>query len=144
MMNTEQQSEILTNTPAVDSAPAADPAAADMAANAETRLQLKREAMRLRLAQQQDDPLGQIGVIARMAAPLARQMVRQYPYAALTGAALIGVLLVRGKPWRALGSSVFAGLMARQMLSYSLSSGSRLFKHLLSRDRAGSAPDRSL
>lgn len=138
MMNTEQQSDAPTNTPV------ADPTAADTTADAETRLQLKREAMRLRLAQQQDDPLGQVGVIARMAAPIARQMVRQYPYAALTGAALIGVLLVRGKPWRALGGSVLAGLVARQALAYSLSSGSHLFKHLLSRDRVGSAPNRPL
>lgn len=138
MMSAEQQPEPHPNTHA------AEPSAAETPADAETRLQLKREAMRLRLAQQQDDALGQVGVIARMAAPLARQMVRQYPYAALSGAALIGVLLVRGKPWRALGGSVLAGLLARQALAYSLSSGSQLFKHLISRDRARAASDRPL
>jgi len=137
-MNTEQQPETPTNTPA------ADHATADTAADAETRLQLKREAVRLRLAQQQDDALGQVGVIARMAVPLARQMVRQHPYAALSGAALAGVWLVRGKPWRALGGSVLAGLLARQALAYSLSSGSQLFKHLVTSDRARQAPDRPL
>jgi len=135
-MNTEQQNEALTNSPA------ADIPAADTAADAETRLQLKRETMRLRLAQQQDDALGQVGVIARMAVPLARQMVRQHPYAALSGAALAGVWLIRGKPWRALGGSVLAGLLARQALAYSLSSGSQLFKHLIASGRAQPASDR--
>lgn len=138
MMSAEQQAEAHPNIHA------AEPSVAETPADAETRLQLKREAMRLRLAQQQDDALGQVGVIARMAAPLARQMVRQYPYAALSGAALIGVLLVHGKPWRALGGSVLAGLLARQALAYSLSSGSQLFKHLISRDRARAASDRPL
>ena len=135
-MNTEQQSETHTNSPA------AGPSAADTAADAETRLQLKREALRLRLAQQQDDALGQVGVIARMAVPLARQMVRQHPYATLSGAALAGVWLIRGKPWRALGGSVLAGLLARQALAYSLSSGSQLFKHLIASDRAKPASGR--
>ncbi|MDO9636619.1 MAG: hypothetical protein Q7I95_06635 [Thiobacillus sp.] len=137
-MNTEQQPETPTNTPA------ADHATADTAADAETRLQLKREAVRLRLAQQQDDALGQVGVIARMAVPLARQMVRQHPYAALSGAALVGAWLIRGKPWRALGGSVLAGLLARQALAYSLSSGSQLFKHLVTSDRDRPVPDRPL
>lgn len=113
---------------------------AEAAADAETRLQLKREAVRLRLAQQQDDALGQIGVIARMAAPLARQMVRQHPYATLSGAALAGALLLRAKPWRALGGSVLAGLLARQALTYSLSSGSQLFKQWISSDPARNDP----
>lgn len=137
-MNADQESETHTNSLA------AETSAADTAADAETRLQLKRETMRLRLAQQQDDALGQVGVIARMAVPLARQMVRQHPYAALSGAALAGVWLIRGKPWRALGGSVLAGLLARQALAYSLSSGSRLFKHLVTSDRDRPAPDRPL
>lgn len=137
-MNTEQQTATPTNFPA------ADTLAADSAAGAETRLQLKREAMRLRLAQQQDDAFGQVGVIARMAVPLARQMVRQHPYAALSGAALAGLWLIRGKPWRALGGSVVAGLLARQALAYSLSSGSQLFRHLITRDRARAPSDRPL
>lgn len=136
MMTAEQQSETHTNPHA------AAASAADAAADAETRLQLKRETMRLRLAQQQDDALGQFGVIARMAIPLARQMVRQHPYVALSGAALAGLWLVRGKPWRALGGSVLAGLLARQALAYSLSSGNQLFRHLISRDRTRAAPGR--
>ena len=137
-MSTDQQSETQTNPSA------ADIPAADTAADAETRLQLKRAAMRLRMAQQQDDALGQVGVIARMAVPLARQMVRQHPSAALSGAALAGVWLIRGKPWRALGGSVVAGLLARQALAYSLSSGSQLFKHLIASDRAKQAAGRPL
>ncbi|MDP3584848.1 MAG: hypothetical protein Q8R61_06975 [Thiobacillus sp.] len=137
-MNTEQQPEIPTNTLA------ADHATADTAADAETRLQLKREAVRLRLAQQKDDALGQVGVIARMAVPLARQMVRQHPYATLSSAALVGIWMIRGKPWRALGGSVLAGLLARQALAYSLSSGSQLVKHLIASDRAKSASGRPL
>lgn len=142
-MNTEQQ----TGTPQTEShthPSAADTPVADVAADAETRLRLKREAMRLRFTQQQDDAFGRVGEFARMAVPLVRQMVRQHPYAALSGAALAGLWLIRGKPWRALGGSVLAGLLARQALAYSLSSGSQLFKHLISRDRARVPSDRPL
>ena len=131
-------------TNAIPSSEARTPPVAEMAADAGTRLQLKREAVRLRLAQQQDDALGQIGVIARMAAPLARQMVRRHPCATLSGAALAGAWLMHAKPWRALGGSVLAGLLARQALAYSLSSGSQLFKQWLSGDRTRSASDRAL
>lgn len=131
MMFAEQQPARYTNAQATETA------AEDAAADIETRLQRKRETLRLLLAKQQDASLWKIGVVARMAVRLARQMVRQHPYGALAGAALAGLWLVRAKPWRALGGPILAGVMARQVLAYTLSSGNRLFRHLISRDRDG-------
>ena len=112
-------------------------------ADAETRLQLNREILRQRLAREKkSDGLGDIDEIARMAAPLARQFVRQHPYASLSGAALAGVWLIRHKPWRALGGSLLAGLLARQALALSLSSGSQLLKGLTAAARSRQASNR--
>lgn len=72
--------------------------------------------------------------IARAAVPSTRRFVRRHPYAGLLGAALLGVWLVRGKPLRALSSSVVFGLAARRFLT-SLPSG------VLGRLRSG-APSR--
>lgn len=96
--------------------------AAAVPADAESRLEMNREALRQRLEQENGDMLTRI---AHMAGPLARQTVREHPYASLTAAALAGIWLVRRKPWQALGGSVLAGLLARHALSLSLSSGSR-------------------
>ncbi len=63
-----------------------------------------------------------LGAIARAAVPSTRRFVRRHPYAGLLGAALLGVWLVRGKPLRALSSSVVFGLAARRFLT-SLPSG---------------------
>ena len=113
-------------------------------ADAETRLKLNREIMRQRLAQEKEnDLLGDIDGIARNAAPLARQFVRQHPYASLSGAALAGVWLIRRKPWRALGGSLLAGLLTRQALSLSLSSGSQLLKGLTAAARSKQASNRT-
>jgi len=111
-------------------------------ADAETRLQLNREILRQRLAQETNDGLGPIDGIARMA-PLARQFVREHPYASLSGAVLAGVWLMRRKPWRALGGSLLAGLLTRQALALSLSSGSQLLKGLTAAARSRQAPKRT-
>lgn len=60
--------------------------------------------------------------IARAAVPSTRRFVRRHPYAGILGAALVGVWLVRGKPLRALSSSLVFGLAARRFLT-SLPSG---------------------
>jgi len=109
--------------------------------DAETRLQLNREILRQRLAQEKNDGLGPIDGIARMA-PLARQFVREHPYASLSGAALAGVWLIRHKPWRALSGSLLAGLLARQALALSLSSGSQLLKGLTAAARSKQVSNR--
>lgn len=119
-------------------------AGAPAPADAETRLQMNREILRQRLAQEKDDALGHVGGVARVAAPFARQMVRQHPYVSLAGAALAGVWLIRRKPWRALGGSLLAGLLARQALALSLSSASQLFNGLTVAARAKQASNRLL
>jgi hypothetical protein len=129
MMNSEHE----------DRAPAID---ASAPADAETRLQLNREILRERLAREKDDGPGPIDAIARMA-PLAREFVREHPYASLSGAALAGVWLIRRKPWRALGGSLLAGLLTRQALALSLSSGSQLLKGLTAAARSRQASNRT-
>ena len=111
--------------------------------DAETRLNQNREILRQRLAQEaKGDGFGETEGFAGIAAPLARQFVREHPYASLSGAALAGVWLIRGKPWRALGGSLVAGLLARQALALSLSSGSHLLKGLFAGIRSRQAPNR--
>jgi ElaB/YqjD/DUF883 family membrane-anchored ribosome-binding protein len=95
--------------------------------DAEDRLEMNREALRLRLEEADEDTVTRI---ARLAGPLARETVREHPYTSLAAAALVGVWLVRRKPWQALGGSVLAGLLARQALSLSLSSGSKWLNRL--------------
>lgn len=98
-----------------------DMRAAGEKADAEIRLALNREALRRRLAQAQADQRssvsGTLNELASASLPMVRQTVRQHPYASLAGAALVGVLLVRWKPWRRLGGSVLIGWLARQALA---------------------------
>jgi ElaB/YqjD/DUF883 family membrane-anchored ribosome-binding protein len=110
-------------------------------ADAESRLETNREFLRQRLAQEKEkeNAFGPLGEAARVAAPLARKLVREHPYASLAGAALAGAWLIRGKPWRALGGSVLAGALARQALSLSLSSGGQLLGKLSAAARARQA-----
>jgi ElaB/YqjD/DUF883 family membrane-anchored ribosome-binding protein len=110
-------------------------------ADAEARLEMNREILRQRLAQEEErnDAFGPLGDAARMAAWLARQLVREHPYTSLAGAALAGAWLIRGKPWRALGGSVLAGVLARQALALSLSSGGQLLGRLSAAARARQA-----
>lgn len=112
--------------------------AAAVPGDAESRLEMNREALRQRLEQEEGDALTRF---THLAGPLARQTVREHPYASLTAAALAGVWLVRRKPWQALGGSVLAGLLARHALSLSLSSGSRWLNRLsASRGKPGASP----
>jgi hypothetical protein len=109
--------------------------------DAESRLETNREILRQRLAQEKEkkNAFGPFGEAARVAAPLARKLVREHPYASLAGAALAGAWLIRGKPWRALGGSVLASVLARQALSLSLSSGGQLLGRLGAAARARQA-----
>jgi len=97
-----------------------DPEAA-IPINAEARLEVNRAILRQRLYRPEAKPnnrmLGEMGGIA---APFARQWVRQHPYVSLGGAALAGALLVRWKPWRGLTGSLLAGLVMRKVLNLSL------------------------
>lgn len=133
MMNSQDES------PAHGIGPATDGGEAD----AEARLEMNREILRQRLAQEKEknSALGPLGEAARMAAPLARHLVRKHPYASLAGAALAGAWVIRGKPWRALGGSVLAGVLARQALALSLSSGGHLLGRLGAAARARQASD---
>ncbi|NDP47015.1 MAG: hypothetical protein GZ085_01235 [Sulfuriferula multivorans] len=113
--------------------------------DAETQLEISRAALRQRLERKEADrasaPLGNMGGMVRIATPVARQWVRRHPYASLSAAALTGAALARWKPWRGLGGSLLAGLLARQALTLSLSSGGRVFDWLL--DALSSKPDTS-
>ena len=104
-------------------------------ANAEVLLENNREIMRQRLLETRarDDAsvLGYLGTMTDSAAPAARQWVRQHPYASLSAAALTGALLVRLKPWNALGGSILVGLLARQALAASLSHGGQILSLFL-------------
>ena len=94
------------------------------------RVLSNREILRQRLARETNDGLGSMDGITRMAS-LARQVVREHPYASLSGAALAGAWLVRRKPWRSVGGALLTGLLTRQALALSLSSGSQLLKGML-------------
>lgn len=119
-----------------------DPEAA-IPLNAEARLEINRAILRQRLyrpeAKSSDSMLGEMGGIA---APLARQWVRQHPYASLGGAALAGALLVRWKPWRGLTGSLLAGLIMRKGFASSLHSGGRALNWLLDAAHNSKSPTR--
>ncbi|MDD2893513.1 MAG: hypothetical protein PHF20_06245 [Halothiobacillaceae bacterium] len=115
--------------------PAAD---TDASAEAENQLKQQREVLRKWIAKdKEDDGKVDIEVIGRMAVPLARQFVREHPYASLAGAALAGAWLVHIKPWRALG-----GLLEQQALGLTLSSGVQLLEGLTAAARSRQTPKR--
>lgn len=93
--------------------------------DAESSLQQNRDVLRQRLAERQYEKRSLEGVsdFVEIAAPLTRRLVRKHPYAAVTGAAVVGALLTRGSLWRALGGSLIAGAVAREVVKLSVSSG---------------------
>ncbi|HEY9097403.1 MAG TPA: hypothetical protein VIN38_00895 [Thiobacillus sp.] len=103
-------------------------------ANAAGLLENNREILRQRLwetrARDDSSVMGYLGAMTDSAAPAARQWVRQHPYASLSAAALTGALLVRLKPWNALGGSILLGLLVRQALAASLSHGGQILSLL--------------
>ena len=113
--------------------------------DAEARLEINRAILRQRLyrpgAKSSHSMLGEMGSIA---APLARQWVRQYPYSSLGGAALAGALMVRWKPWRGLTGSLLAGLVMRKVLNSSLDSGGHALNWLLNASRNSQRPSQKL
>lgn len=102
----------------------ADPASPAFG-DAESALQQNRDVLRQRLAQRAHEkrPLDGVSDFVEIAAPVARRLIRKHPYAAAGGAALLGAMLVRGSLWRALGGSLLAGAVARQVVALSLASG---------------------
>jgi ElaB/YqjD/DUF883 family membrane-anchored ribosome-binding protein len=70
------------------------------------------------------------------AAPRAREFVRSHPLASVSVAVLAGAWLVRRKPWRSVGGSLVAGVVARQVLALALSSGSALRRKRTAGDAA--------
>lgn len=119
-----------------------DPDAA-MPLDAEARLERSRARLRQRLDRPEPRPRdGMLGDIGSIAAPLARQWVRQHPYAGLGGAALAGALLVRWRPWRGLTGSLLAGLVMRKALNSSLHSGGHALNWLLNAARNGQSSTR--
>lgn len=112
---------------------------------AEHRLQRNREILRQHLtdARAEHGPLAAATELARLAAPVASELVRQHPAATLSGAALLGVWLVRIKPWQFLGSSMVAGLIARQAVSWSLTSGRQFVSQLATGALSGAPRDRT-
>lgn len=71
-----------------------------------------------------------IAEVVHAAAPRARQFVRRHPLASVSAAMLVGAWLVRRKPWRSVGGSLVAGMVARQAFALALSSGSALRRRL--------------
>lgn len=93
--------------------------------DAESSLQQNRDVLRRRLAEGKYEKRSLEGIsdFVEIAAPLTRRLVRKHPYAAVTGAAVVGALLTRGSLWRALGGSLIAGAVAREVVKLSVSSG---------------------
>lgn len=112
---------------------------------AERQLQRNREIVRQHLnsAPPERGPFSIAREMAHLAAPVARELVRQHPVATLSGAALAGAWLVKIKPWQFLGSSMIAGLIARQAVALSLSSGSQLLSLLTSSALRGQSATRT-
>lgn len=101
--------------------------------SAEFRLMRNREILRQHLVNTAKRPSGldTASALNNLVAPVARQLVRQHPVATLSGAALFGAWMVHMKPWHLFGSSMMAGLLARQAISLSMTSGSGLFGKLV-------------
>lgn len=117
----------------------ADEAALD---DPEVRLELNREVLRERLIEAQEKQ-STLSRATHLAAPVMREVVREHPLASLTAAALVGVWVVRRRPWQALGGSLLAGLLARQTLALSLWSGNHLLNRLAAYKRVPGRPPES-
>lgn len=102
---------------------------------AEARLEKSRAALRRQLRQETLDSkpgaLSEFTDAVQLGSPLARDWVRRHPYTSLSAAAMTGLILMRWKPWRGLGTSLVAGLLTRQALSLALSSRTRALNWLL-------------
>ncbi|GEM_PF-1846848 len=104
--------------------------------DAEARLERSRAALRRQLLEEKsgtkpNNTFGDISGAVKLGSPIAREWVRQHPYTSLSAAAMTGLILMRWKPWRGLGSSLVAGLLTRQALSLALSSRTRALNWVL-------------
>lgn len=88
------------------------------------------------MGQENDRADADIVEVVHAAAPRAREFVRSHPLASVSVAVLAGAWLVRRKPWRSVGGSLVAGVVARQVLALALSSGSALRRKRTASDAA--------
>lgn len=101
----------------------------------EARLELNRARLRHRLLQ--DEARDQNGVwqhindVTREVAPVARAYIRSKPALSLAAAAAAGALMVRFKPWRALGGPILLGMVARQIAAATMTRGSAFLGSLM-------------
>ncbi len=100
------------------------------ALDAEARLERNRARLSQRLTDIEETP-HPVAEWVDTVTPVVAETVRQHPYASLSGAAVVGVLLVRWFPWGGLGGSLLAGLFARQLVSRSLASGGQVIGRML-------------
>jgi ElaB/YqjD/DUF883 family membrane-anchored ribosome-binding protein len=108
----------------------------DALSDAEVELKRSRAALRNRILPPPPpntpaDSLSDAGAIIRSATPVAESWVRAHPLASLTAAAATGMVLMRWKPWRGLGSSLVAGFLVRQAMSFAAKSRGRALDWLL-------------
>ena len=126
----------------------------------ENRLNASREAIRLRLkasdtneafSTQSDSEDAHTGGSARhekpinswssllmsFIAPSAKKVMTQHPYTLIGSAAVIGAYLAWAKPWRGVLGSVLVGAVIRNLVTASVSAGSRnggrILRHYLNR-----------
>lgn len=103
--------------------------------DAETRLEMTRAMLRHRLgearAAAEASVWDHINEVTSQVAPAARQYVRLNPLVSLSAAALAGAVLIRFKPWRALGGPLLLGILARQAIAMTVSRSSHILESLL-------------
>lgn len=101
----------------------------------EARLEMNRARLRHRLVEEQSEAQtsvwDHINQITHDAAPLARQYVRDKPAISLAAAAAAGMLLMRFKPWRALGGPLLLGMLGRHLLVAAVTRGGHLLEAVL-------------
>jgi hypothetical protein len=88
------------------------------------------------MGQENDRADADIVEVVDAAAPRAHELARSHPLASVSVAVLAGAWLVRRKPWRSVGGSLVAGVVARQVLALALSSGSALRRKRTAGDAA--------
>lgn len=114
------------------------------AGDVEARLEMNRARLRNRLLK--DESGDQTGVwehineVTRQVAPVARDYVRRKPAISLAAAAAAGALMVRFKPWRALGGPILLGMVARQIVAATMARSNQILGTLLSARRTRRDP----
>ena len=122
----------------------------------ENRLHASREALRQRLQtsenQNEDDRSQQdrgsgahpenpinswSSLLISLVSPSAKKVATRHPYALIAGSAFAGAYLAWVRPWRGVLGSVLVGAIARNLISASVTAGSRsggrIIRHYLNR-----------